>query len=201
MCKLASEITVIYSLIISIIQFCFASFLAGSRSSSPGKLLGSGYSGLAGGSSRGPPVTSSSEKRSKIPRSQGCSRETSPNRIGLGKDFQRLWNIIPISANFNYNLMNFSNAGNKDLFLNWRGHFPCCKTFQFALFVDHSLFRFPLQLKNVWGLPFKLMRKNCIIMGFLPFTVILQNISIGEMGRIFYFTIRSNIVFHFSYTD
>ncbi|XP_005397700.1 PREDICTED: CLIP-associating protein 1 isoform X8 [Chinchilla lanigera] len=55
---------------------------AGSRSSSPGKLLGSGYGGLAGGSSRGPPVTPSSEKRSKIPRSQGCSRETSPNRIG-----------------------------------------------------------------------------------------------------------------------
>ncbi|KAF6113191.1 cytoplasmic linker associated protein 1 [Phyllostomus discolor] len=58
---------------------------AGSRSSSPGKLLGSGYSGLAGGSSRGPSVTSSSEKRSKIPRSQGCSRETSPNRIGLAR--------------------------------------------------------------------------------------------------------------------
>ncbi|XP_029394427.1 CLIP-associating protein 1 isoform X30 [Mus pahari] len=56
---------------------------AGSRSSSPGKLLGSGCGGLAGGSSRGPPVTPSSEKRSKIPRSQGCSRETSPNRIGL----------------------------------------------------------------------------------------------------------------------
>ncbi|XP_008577505.1 PREDICTED: CLIP-associating protein 1 isoform X3 [Galeopterus variegatus] len=57
----------------------------GSRSSSPGKLLGSGYGGLAGGSSRGPPVTPSSEKRSKIPRSQGCSRETSPNRIGLAR--------------------------------------------------------------------------------------------------------------------
>ncbi|XP_004836100.1 CLIP-associating protein 1 isoform X29 [Heterocephalus glaber] len=54
----------------------------GSRSSSPGKLLGSGYGGLTGSSSRGPPVTPSSEKRSKIPRSQGCSRETSPNRIG-----------------------------------------------------------------------------------------------------------------------
>ncbi|XP_037589989.1 CLIP-associating protein 1 isoform X9 [Cebus imitator] len=58
---------------------------AGSRSSSPGKLLGSSYGGLAGGSSRGPPVTPSSEKRSKIPRSQGCSRETSPNRIGLAR--------------------------------------------------------------------------------------------------------------------
>ncbi|XP_070096779.1 CLIP-associating protein 1 isoform X42 [Equus caballus] len=51
----------------------------GSRSSSPGRLLGSG------GSSRGPPVTPSSEKRSRIPRSQGCSRETSPNRIGLDR--------------------------------------------------------------------------------------------------------------------
>lgn len=144
MCKLASEITIIYSLIISVIQFYFSSFLAGSRSSSPGKLLGSGYSGLAGGSSRGPPVTSSSEKRSKIPRSQGCSRETSPNRIGLGKDFQRPWNTIPILANFSYILMNFSNAGNGDLFLNWRGHFPCFNTFQFVLFIDHNLFRFQL---------------------------------------------------------
>ncbi|XP_023787021.1 CLIP-associating protein 1 isoform X8 [Cyanistes caeruleus] len=56
---------------------------AGSRSSSPGKLLGSSYGGLSSGASRVQPVPSSSEKRSKIPRSQGCSRETSPNRIGL----------------------------------------------------------------------------------------------------------------------
>ncbi|XP_032920997.1 CLIP-associating protein 1 isoform X11 [Catharus ustulatus] len=56
---------------------------AGSRSSSPGKLLGSSYGGLSSGTSRVQPVPSSSEKRSKIPRSQGCSRETSPNRIGL----------------------------------------------------------------------------------------------------------------------
>ncbi|XP_032301671.1 CLIP-associating protein 1 isoform X10 [Coturnix japonica] len=56
---------------------------AGSRSSSPGKLLGSTYGGLSSGTSRVQPVPSSSEKRSKIPRSQGCSRETSPNRIGL----------------------------------------------------------------------------------------------------------------------
>ncbi|XP_074823193.1 CLIP-associating protein 1 isoform X10 [Natator depressus] len=56
---------------------------AGSRSSSPGKLLGSAYGGLSSGTARVPPVPSSSEKRSKIPRSQGCSRETSPNRIGL----------------------------------------------------------------------------------------------------------------------
>ncbi|XP_039349668.1 CLIP-associating protein 1 isoform X1 [Mauremys reevesii] len=58
---------------------------AGSRSSSPGKLLGSVYGGLTSGTARVPPVPSSSEKRSKIPRSQGCSRETSPNRIGLDR--------------------------------------------------------------------------------------------------------------------
>ncbi|XP_010220274.1 PREDICTED: CLIP-associating protein 1 isoform X4 [Tinamus guttatus] len=58
---------------------------AGSRSSSPGKLLGSAYGGLSSGSSRVQAVSSSSEKRSKIPRSQGCSRETSPNRIGLAR--------------------------------------------------------------------------------------------------------------------
>ncbi|XP_023787019.1 CLIP-associating protein 1 isoform X6 [Cyanistes caeruleus] len=57
----------------------------GSRSSSPGKLLGSSYGGLSSGASRVQPVPSSSEKRSKIPRSQGCSRETSPNRIGLAR--------------------------------------------------------------------------------------------------------------------
>uniref|UniRef100_A0A8C4KPS7 Cytoplasmic linker associated protein 1 n=1 Tax=Dromaius novaehollandiae TaxID=8790 RepID=A0A8C4KPS7_DRONO len=57
----------------------------GSRSSSPGKLLGSAYGGLSGGASRVQPVPSSSEKRSKIPRSQGCSRETSPSRIGLAR--------------------------------------------------------------------------------------------------------------------
>ncbi|XP_033918562.1 CLIP-associating protein 1 isoform X2 [Melopsittacus undulatus] len=57
----------------------------GSRSSSPGKLLGSPYGGLSGGTSRVQPAPSSSEKRSKIPRSQGCSRETSPSRIGLDR--------------------------------------------------------------------------------------------------------------------
>ncbi|XP_051003192.1 CLIP-associating protein 1 isoform X5 [Acomys russatus] len=71
----------------------------GSRSSSPGKLLGSGYGGLAGGSSRGPPVTPSSEKRSKIPRSQGCSRETSPNRIGLDRFGLSQSGRIPGSVN------------------------------------------------------------------------------------------------------
>ncbi|XP_060630495.1 CLIP-associating protein 1 isoform X12 [Anolis sagrei] len=57
----------------------------GSRSSSPGKLLGSAYGGLSSGTSRAHPVPSSADKRSKVPRSQGCSRETSPNRIGLAR--------------------------------------------------------------------------------------------------------------------
>ncbi|CAJ0957395.1 unnamed protein product [Ranitomeya imitator] len=55
----------------------------GSRSSSPGKLLSSGY-GLATSAQRVPQIPTS-EKRSKIPRSQGCSRETSPSRMGLEK--------------------------------------------------------------------------------------------------------------------
>uniref|UniRef100_A0A8D2N4Z2 Cytoplasmic linker associated protein 1 n=1 Tax=Zonotrichia albicollis TaxID=44394 RepID=A0A8D2N4Z2_ZONAL len=63
----------------------FSGQQAGSRSSSPGKLLGSSYGGLSSGASRVQAVPSSSEKRSKIPRSQGCSRETSPNRIGLAR--------------------------------------------------------------------------------------------------------------------
>ncbi|XP_027735552.1 CLIP-associating protein 1 isoform X7 [Empidonax traillii] len=72
---------------------------AGSRSSSPGKLLGSSYGGLSGGTSRVQPVPSSSEKRSKIPRSQGCSRETSPNRIGLDRFGLGQPGRIPASVN------------------------------------------------------------------------------------------------------
>uniref|UniRef100_A0A674EKS5 Cytoplasmic linker associated protein 1a n=1 Tax=Salmo trutta TaxID=8032 RepID=A0A674EKS5_SALTR len=58
--------------------------LAGSRSSSPGKLLGhsSGYGRISR-----PPATSSTpaDKRSKVPRSQGCSRDSSPSRLGLAR--------------------------------------------------------------------------------------------------------------------
>ncbi|XP_061649533.1 CLIP-associating protein 1a isoform X39 [Phyllopteryx taeniolatus] len=55
---------------------------AGSRSSSPGKLLGHGSYGRiprAAVSASSTPA----DKRSRIPRSQGCSRETSPSRMGL----------------------------------------------------------------------------------------------------------------------
>ncbi|XP_075870063.1 CLIP-associating protein 1a isoform X10 [Nelusetta ayraudi] len=57
---------------------------AGSRSSSPGKLLGhSSYGRIPRAT-----VSASStpaDKRSRIPRSQGCSRETSPSRLGLDR--------------------------------------------------------------------------------------------------------------------
>uniref|UniRef100_A0A8D3CCM9 Cytoplasmic linker associated protein 1a n=1 Tax=Scophthalmus maximus TaxID=52904 RepID=A0A8D3CCM9_SCOMX len=56
----------------------------GSRSSSPGKLLGhSSYGRIP----RAPAPASSTpaDKRSRIPRSQGCSRETSPSRMGLAR--------------------------------------------------------------------------------------------------------------------
>uniref|UniRef100_A0A8C7ITF5 Cytoplasmic linker associated protein 1 n=1 Tax=Oncorhynchus kisutch TaxID=8019 RepID=A0A8C7ITF5_ONCKI len=57
---------------------------AGSRSSSPGKLLGhsSGYGRI----SRPPSASSTpADKRSKVPRSQGCSRDSSPSRLGLDR--------------------------------------------------------------------------------------------------------------------
>uniref|UniRef100_A0A8B9K4S6 Cytoplasmic linker associated protein 1 n=1 Tax=Astyanax mexicanus TaxID=7994 RepID=A0A8B9K4S6_ASTMX len=50
----------------------------GSRSSSPGKLGGHSYGRVPRATGSATP----SEKRSKIPRSQGCSRETSPSRSG-----------------------------------------------------------------------------------------------------------------------
>ncbi|XP_026231423.1 CLIP-associating protein 1a isoform X2 [Anabas testudineus] len=54
----------------------------GSRSSSPGKLLGhSSYGRIPRATASA--STTPADKRSRIPRSQGCSRETSPNRLGL----------------------------------------------------------------------------------------------------------------------
>uniref|UniRef100_A0A3Q3JFM4 TOG domain-containing protein n=1 Tax=Monopterus albus TaxID=43700 RepID=A0A3Q3JFM4_MONAL len=56
----------------------------GSRSSSPGKLLGqSSYGRIPRATVSA--STTPADKRSRIPRSQGCSRETSPNRLGLAR--------------------------------------------------------------------------------------------------------------------
>ncbi|XP_036965737.1 CLIP-associating protein 1a isoform X22 [Acanthopagrus latus] len=56
----------------------------GSRSSSPGKLLGhSSYGRIPRATVSA--STTPADKRSRIPRSQGCSRETSPSRLGLAR--------------------------------------------------------------------------------------------------------------------
>ncbi|XP_062421167.1 CLIP-associating protein 1a isoform X19 [Pungitius pungitius] len=57
---------------------------AGSRSSSPGKLLGHGSYGRIPRATLSASTTPA-EKRTRIPRSQGCSRETSPSRLGLDR--------------------------------------------------------------------------------------------------------------------
>ncbi|XP_043987102.1 CLIP-associating protein 1a isoform X9 [Gambusia affinis] len=54
----------------------------GSRSSSPGKLLGQNYGRIPRAAA---PPSTAAERRSRIPRSQGCSRETSPSRPGLAR--------------------------------------------------------------------------------------------------------------------
>uniref|UniRef100_A0A3Q3LIQ2 Cytoplasmic linker associated protein 1a n=1 Tax=Mastacembelus armatus TaxID=205130 RepID=A0A3Q3LIQ2_9TELE len=57
---------------------------AGSRSSSPGKLLShTNYGRIPRATVSA--STTPSDKRSRIPRSQGCSRETSPSRMGLAR--------------------------------------------------------------------------------------------------------------------
>ncbi|XP_041925821.1 CLIP-associating protein 1a isoform X24 [Alosa sapidissima] len=56
---------------------------AGSRSSSPGKLLGHTYGRIP--RSTVTATTPSTDKRPRVPRSQGCSRETSPSRLGLAR--------------------------------------------------------------------------------------------------------------------
>ncbi|XP_077946785.1 CLIP-associating protein 1a isoform X21 [Gasterosteus aculeatus] len=56
----------------------------GSRSSSPGKLLGHGSYGRIPRATLSASTTPA-EKRTRIPRSQGCSRETSPSRLGLDR--------------------------------------------------------------------------------------------------------------------
>ncbi|XP_037395486.1 CLIP-associating protein 1a isoform X15 [Pygocentrus nattereri] len=54
---------------------------AGSRSSSPGKLLGHTYGRIP----RATAMATPTDKRTRVPRSQGCSRETSPSRLGLAR--------------------------------------------------------------------------------------------------------------------
>ncbi|XP_049340602.1 CLIP-associating protein 1a isoform X21 [Astyanax mexicanus] len=54
---------------------------AGSRSSSPGKLLAHTYGRIP----RTTPTATPTDKRTRVPRSQGCSRETSPSRLGLDR--------------------------------------------------------------------------------------------------------------------
>ncbi|XP_072556366.1 CLIP-associating protein 1a isoform X3 [Paramormyrops kingsleyae] len=56
----------------------------GSRSSSPGRLLGHAH-GRAPRTSASAAATPSSDKRARVPRSQGCSRETSPTRLGVDR--------------------------------------------------------------------------------------------------------------------
>ncbi|KAL2081012.1 hypothetical protein ACEWY4_022865 [Coilia grayii] len=55
----------------------------GSRSSSPGKLLGHTYGRIP--RSTVTATTPSTDKRPRVPRSQGCSRETSPSRLGIAR--------------------------------------------------------------------------------------------------------------------
>ncbi|XP_034430412.1 CLIP-associating protein 1a isoform X17 [Hippoglossus hippoglossus] len=56
----------------------------GSRSSSPGKLLGHSSYGRIPRTTVSASTTPA-DKRTRIPRSQGCSRETSPSRLGLDR--------------------------------------------------------------------------------------------------------------------
>uniref|UniRef100_A0A8C8I294 TOG domain-containing protein n=1 Tax=Oncorhynchus tshawytscha TaxID=74940 RepID=A0A8C8I294_ONCTS len=52
------------------------------RSGSPGRLLSHTYGRIP----RATGATTPSDRRPKVPRSHGCSRDTSPDRSGLGKD-------------------------------------------------------------------------------------------------------------------
>ncbi|XP_051879776.1 CLIP-associating protein 2 isoform X1 [Pristis pectinata] len=57
---------------------------AASRSGSPGRVLSStALSTMSIGAQRAIPTGAAGQKRSKIPRSQGCSREASPSRLSL----------------------------------------------------------------------------------------------------------------------
>lgn len=61
---------------------------AGSRSGSPGRVLTTTtLSTMNTGVQRVLVNPATAQKRSKIPRSQGCSREASPSRLSVGKNF------------------------------------------------------------------------------------------------------------------
>ncbi|XP_026073482.1 CLIP-associating protein 1-A-like isoform X19 [Carassius auratus] len=75
----------------------------GSRSSSPGKLLGHAYGRIPRATAPATP----SDKYSKIPRSQGCSRETSPSRLGI----DRLGLIHQARISASVNAMRVLNTG------------------------------------------------------------------------------------------
>ncbi|XP_051057602.1 CLIP-associating protein 2 isoform X16 [Phodopus roborovskii] len=60
----------------------------GSRSGSPGRVLTTtALSTLSSGAQRVLVSSASAQKRSKIPRSQGCSREASPSRLSVGPGY------------------------------------------------------------------------------------------------------------------
>uniref|UniRef100_A0A670JWM7 Cytoplasmic linker associated protein 2 n=1 Tax=Podarcis muralis TaxID=64176 RepID=A0A670JWM7_PODMU len=64
---------------------CFALLSAGSRSGSPGRVLTTTtLSTMNTGVQRVLVSHATAQKRSKIPRSQGCSREASPSRLSVG---------------------------------------------------------------------------------------------------------------------
>ncbi|XP_059356348.1 CLIP-associating protein 1-A-like isoform X17 [Carassius carassius] len=75
----------------------------GSRSSSPGKLLGHAYGRIP----RATAPTTPSDKYSRIPKSQGCSRETSPCRLGI----DRLGLIHQARISASVNAMRVLNTG------------------------------------------------------------------------------------------
>ncbi|XP_056611252.1 CLIP-associating protein 1a isoform X19 [Triplophysa dalaica] len=75
----------------------------GSRSSSPGKLLGHTYGRIP----RATAPTTPSEKYCRIPKSQGCSRETSPSRLAL----DRLGLIHQARISASVNAMRVLNTG------------------------------------------------------------------------------------------
>lgn len=76
------------SLGINICIFLCVSCVAGSRSGSPGRVLTTtALSTVSSGAQRVLVNSASAQKRSKIPRSQGCSREASPSRLSVGKTF------------------------------------------------------------------------------------------------------------------